>query len=525
MPGSGSASGAQRPPVVRAVGGTVQGQWESEVAVFRGIPFARPPVGALRLAPPEPAPPWEGTRRADAFGESPPQSRALGLAAGPDNLATGSGDWLTVNVWTPDPGGSGMPVLVWVHGGVYLVGTSDGTTYDGTELARRGTVVVTFNHRVGAEGYAQFEGAVPNRALLDQVAALHWVRENIAAFGGEPDLVTVFGESAGAGAIAALLAMDRAAGLFRRAVTQSVPGPFYGAGLAADIGSEVAAELGVAPTLADVAAATPGALRDAADKVVGAMARYEPRWGRAARARMPFAPVVDGDVLPCTPWEALRAGRGAGVELLCGHTRDETRLFTVLAGRVGRVTAQEAAATLEWFAPDAAGRAAYRAGPAGGDPTALGDLVLSDWLFRMPSLHLAEAHTEGGGTAYTYELAWEAPGLGGAAGACHGLDVPLVLGALRSEFAALLLGDEPPPAAAALSARMGEAWTAFAATGDPGWAPYRAPDRLTRVFDATPHTAPYPEEVSRLIWAGHEFAALEPAPAPGPEHRRTAGRP
>ncbi|MEI5102594.1 carboxylesterase family protein [Streptomyces sp. PmtG] len=132
----------------------------------------------------------------------------------------------------------------------------------------------------------------------------------------------------------------------------------------------------------------------------------------------------------------------------------------------------------------------------------------------MPSLHLAEAHTEGGGTAYTYELTWEAPGLGGVLGACHGLDVPLVFGTLRGEFAALLLGEEPPDEAVALSARMGEAWTAFAATGDPGWAPYRPKERLTRVLDATPRTAAYPEEASRLIWADHAFTALEPGPGP-----------
>ncbi|MFH8791127.1 carboxylesterase/lipase family protein [Streptomyces sp. NPDC017941] len=524
MTAPGTPPGAPRPPVVRVQGGTLQGQWGSEVAVFRGIPYARPPVGALRLAPPEPAPPWEGTRRADTFGESPPQSLALGMVAEPDGLAEGTGDWLTVNVWTPDPAaGAGLPVLVWIHGGVYMIGTSDGPAYDGTELARRGTVVVTFNHRVGAEGYGQFEGAVPNRALLDQVAALRWVGENIAAFGGEPGRVTVFGESAGAGAIAALLAMPRAAGLFRRAVTQSVPGPFYGTDLAADIGSAVAAELAVAPTLAEVAAATPAALRDAADTVLGGMARHEPRWGRAARARMPFAPVVDGDVLPCVPWEALRAGRSAGVELLCGHTRDETRLFTVLAGRLGRVTEEEAAATLAWFAPDDAGRAAYRAGPAAADPTALADLVLSDWLFRMPSLHLAEAHAEGGGTTYLYELTYGAPGLGGAPGACHGLDVPLVFGTLRSDIGTLLLGAEPPPAAAALSARMAGAWTAFAATGDPGWPPYGARDRLTHVFDAGSRTAPYPEEASRLIWSRHEFTAMEPVP--GAETGRAARRP
>lgn len=503
---------SERVSDVRTECGTVRGRWEGGVAVFRGIPYARPPIGPLRLAAPVPAPPWEGTRHADAFGESPPQSRAFGPLGGPESTAE-SGDWLSVNVWTPDPGAAGLPVLVWIYGGVYLFGTSAGPTYDGTGLARRDTVVVTFNHRVGAEGYGHFEGAVPNRALLDQVAALQWVRDNIAAFGGDPGRVTVFGESAGAGATAALLAMPRASGLFHRAVAQSVPGPFYSAALAADIGAVVAGELGAAPTSAEVAAATPEALRDAVDAVLHKFVQYESRWGRAARARMPFAPVVDGEVLPRSPWEALRAGQSADVDLMVGHTRDETRLFTAMSGQLGLVTQEEAADALAWFAPGDAGRRAYRAGHAAADPTTLRDLVMSDWLFRMPSLHLAEAHAEGGGTAYTYELTWEATGQGGVLGSCHALDVPLVFGTLRDGIAALLLGEEPPDEAVALSDRMGAAWAAFAATGDPGWAPYRVEERLTRVFGAEPHTAPYPEEASRLIWADHVFTVLDTAPA------------
>ncbi|MGA4843747.1 carboxylesterase/lipase family protein [Streptomyces sp. G45] len=507
--GSDGGSGPRRAPEVRTTGGRLRGRWHGDLAVFLGIPYARPPVGPLHLAPPTPARPWDGVREADAFGESPPQSRALGPIAGPES-ATGSGDWLTVNVWTPAPAATGLPVLVWIYGGVYLIGTSDGPTYDGTALARRGAVVVTFNYRLGAEGFGHFDGALPNRGLLDQVAALRWVRENAAAFGGDPDRVTVFGESAGAGSIAALLAMPRAAGLFHRAVAQSVPGPFYGPALASDIAAAVAAGLGAAPTLAALAPVDPGALRDAADAVLRALERYEPRWGRAARARMPFAPVVDGEVLPYAPWEALRRGASRDVELMVGHTRDETRLFTALAGRIGRITEEEAAATLDWFAPGAAGRAAYRRAHPTADPTTLHDLVMSDWLFRMPSLHLARAHTAGGGTSYTYELTWEAPGMGGVLGACHGLDVPLVFGTLRGGIAALLLGEEPTAEAVALSAEMGDAWVAFAGAGDPGWAPHCPGKRLTRVLSARPHTAPYPEETSRRIWTDHEFTALEP---------------
>ncbi|OKI02237.1 carboxylesterase [Streptomyces sp. CB02923] len=496
-------------PEVRTSAGSVRGRWQGDVAVFRGIPYARPPVGDLHLAAPVPALPWDGVREADAFGPPPPQSLALGYGAGPQS-APGADDWLTVNVFSPDPGGAGLAVMVWLYGGVYMIGSADGPGYDGTGLARRDTVVVTFNHRVGAEGYGQFAGAPPNRALLDQVAALEWVRDNIAAFGGDPGRVTVFGESAGAGAVAALMTMPRAAGLFHRAVAQSVPGTFFSTPLASDIGAAIAAELGVPATRDGLAPVAPGALRDAADSVWNKMADHGARWGRAARARMPFAPVVDGDVLPRTPWEALRAGQGAGIDLVVGHTRDECRGFTALSGRRGKVTEEEAAATLEWCAPDAAGARAYRTGHPAADPTGIQDLVMSDWLFRMPSLHLAEAHVAGGGTAYLYEMAWPSPAMDGALGACHGLDVPLVFGAFHGELAEMLLGKEPSPEARALSESMMAAWTAFAGTGTPGWSPYRPEDRLTRVFTADSVTVPYPAETSRLIWADWKFAALEP---------------
>ncbi|MEV5945977.1 carboxylesterase family protein [Streptomyces sp. NPDC051993] len=508
-------TGSTRAPEIRTSSGTVRGRLEDGLAVFRGIPYAQPPVGPLHLAPPAPAIEWSGVREAVAFGPIPPQSLALGFGSGPDN-AGGRDDWLTVNVWTPDPGGARLPVLVWIHGGAYLVGSADAPSYDGAPLARRGTVVVTFNHRVGAEGYGHFEGAVPNRALLDQVAALTWVRDNIAAFGGDPDRVTVFGESAGAGAVAALLTMDRAAGLFHRAVAQSVPGTFFSPALAADIGATVAAELGLPATLEALAPVPPVALRDAADAVLRTITRYGARWGRATHAHLPFSPVIDGEVLPCSPWEALRAGRGAGVDLIVGHTRDEARLFTVMGGRFGKVTEEEAAVTLVRFAPGADGAAAYRTSHPAADPTTLQDLVMSDWLFRMPSLHLAEAHAAGGGTTYAYELTWPAPAMGGALGACHSLDVPLVFGTLRDGYGPMLFGEEPSAEAEALSDAMGRAWSGFAAHGDPGWARYGAAERLTRVFAAEPFTAPYPEESSRLIWAQHDFAPMELAPGTEP---------
>jgi len=308
--------------------------------------------------------------------------------------------------------------------------------------ARGGVVLVTFNYRVGLEGFGYVEGMPANRGLLDQVAALEWVQHNISAFGGDPGRVTVFGQSAGGGSVAALLAMPRAVGLFRRAIAQSAPGTYLTPELAADITKACAAELGLEP--AELSTVDPRLLPAAADAVLAKMGQYEGRWGRAAYARIPLAPVIDGDVLPTTPWQGLTGQ----VELMVGHTRHEQRLLTSLSGRLGEVTAAQATEAAAIFGPDP-----QRYRDAFPDPQELYDVVRSDWLFRMPSLHLAEAQLEAGGVAYLCELTWPAPGMGNGLGACHGLDVPLVFGNLAAGQPAMLIGD-PTPEAAALSDQM-----------------------------------------------------------------------
>ncbi|GGY03322.1 carboxylesterase/lipase family protein [Streptomyces hiroshimensis] len=500
-------------PEVRAAAGALRGSREAGVAVFRGIPFAEPPVGPLRFAAPRPVRRWDGVRTAVSYGPPPPQGGHFGM----DALAreTAGDDWLTVNVWSPEPvPGAGLPVMVWIQGGAYVIGMSGLPEYDGGRLAREGgVVVVTFNYRVGLEGFGQIEGAPANRGLLDQIAALEWVRDNIRAFGGDPDRVTVFGQSAGAGSVAALLAMPRAAGLFVRAVAQSVPGTFFSPELAADIAAACAAELGLKPTVAGLAAVTPERLSAAGDAVGAETARWADRWGPIAHKSIPFAPVVDGDVLPSAPWQALAGGAARDVALLVGHTRHEQRLLTALEGLLGQVTQEQAEAALRVFGPGPDGARRYRDGFPDAGPDELYELVHSDWLFRMPSLHLAEARAAADGRTHVYELTWDAPGMGGVLGACHGLDVPLVFGNLDRGQPAALIGEGPPPEAEELSARMRAAWTAFAAHGDPGWPPYDSGRRLVQLFGARPDVAAYPEETSRLIWQDHTFPVL---PLTGP---------
>ncbi|MET7283332.1 carboxylesterase family protein [Kribbella sp. NPDC005582] len=470
---------------VRTTVGVLRGVREAGCTVFRGIPYAEPPVGERRFAEPRPVRPWDGVRPAIAFGPPPPQSGLLG-----GSTTDAGDDWLTLNVWTPDA--TGLPVMVWIPGGGYLAGDASLPEFDGARLAASGVVVVTVNYRLGVEGFAQLDGVPANRGLLDQVAALQWVRKNIGAFGGDPDRVTVFGQSAGGGSVAALLAMPRAVGLFRRAIVQSMPGTFFAPELAAEITAACAAELGIAPQ--DLRTVEPALLTLAGDAVAGQM---KERWGPISHRPIPFAPVVDGDILPTTPWQALANGAARGIDLLVGHTRDEHRLFSLIDGVLGQVTPEQTATALQMLAPSKRYREAF---PQATDEE-LYEIVNGDWLFRMPSLHLAEAQITGGGRAHLYELTWAGP-----LGACHGLDLPLVFGNLANSQPATLLGD--PQEAAALSTQMRKAWVDFATHGDPGWPPYDA-QRLTQVFNFPSTVDVYPEEASRLLWQNHTFDALQ----------------
>ena len=205
------------------------------------------------------------------------------------------------------------------------------------------------------------------------------------------------------------------------------------------------------------------------------------------------------------PWQALLSARRPG-ELLTGHNRDEYRLFLAMGGKLGNVTEEEAATTLATFAPAPDGAAAYRKAFPDADPSAMYELIFSDWLFRMPTLHLAQAHAASGGRTYLYELAAEAPA--GPFGACHGLDVPLVFGAMGSGLSAMLTGPTPPAAFVALGDTMRREWLAFAATGEPGWPAYGTEHRATRVYDLQPDVVSYPEETSMHLWERHQFDAL-----------------
>ncbi|WP_103349963.1 carboxylesterase/lipase family protein [Amycolatopsis sp. CA-128772] len=472
-------------PRARTATGSVEGEVQDEVFAFRGIPFAAPPVGANRFAEPRPAAPWDGVRDVSAFGTAPP---------GPQAPTTGD-DWLTLAVWTPDPGAARLPVLVWITGGAYLQCSTANPHFDGARLAAGGAVVVSVNYRVGAEGWAHLDGHPDNRGLLDQIAALRWVKDNIAAFGGDPGNVTVYGQSAGAGSCAALLVMPRAAGLIDRAILQSVPGTYFTPALAAAVTGHIRAEAGTAE-LADVA---PPRLLAA---VMAVSERMDPRWGPVVHTPTPFSPVVDGEILPVAPWAGLAAGAAKGVPLLLGHTRDDARM---LAARLGPAEDAEVTALVAGLAPTVdADR--YRAEFPGLNATALRELALGDWLLRMPTLRLAEAAQAGGSPVWLSELCWGY----GPEGACHMLDASLVFGTTDLGGAVTGAGPEAVEQHGVLSELMRREYLAFAATGDPGWAAFEPPGRATRVYDVVSTVERYPEERSAAVWRDHRFGVVDP---------------
>ncbi|MGX9790415.1 carboxylesterase/lipase family protein [Mycobacterium sp. MMS18-G62] len=463
--------------------GKVRGTLQDGVHAFRGIPYAQPPVGPLRFAAPVPHEPWDGVLDANEFGPPPPQPLRL----------TSSVEWLSVNVWTPDVAASGLPVMVWLYGGRFTTGASDESDCDGARLAAGGVVVVSLNYRVAGEGFMLIDGAVPNRGLLDQVAALQWVRDNIAGFGGDPDNVTVFGESAGAASVAMLMVMPTAAGLFHRGIAESVPNFLFGSDLAADVASVVAGKLGLRATASDLAGVDPQTLADATAGI-----DYQDRWGYAlAVRRSQFGPVIDGEILPDSPFHALAAGAGRGVDLLIGHNRDEYRFVVHENG--GTVTAEQAEQALRSLPPVPDGGRTYRTAYPGAGHAELYERVCSDFVYRMPTLHIAQAHTAGGGTTYLYEFCYDASPIGAA----HTTEIPMVFGTLDSPIGSALYRSASD--AGAVSREMSAAWRAFAATGDPGWPAYERVEQLTRVFDVSSTTTRYPEQASQRIWADYPF--------------------
>jgi len=498
---------------VETTHGRLVGREEDGVLVFRGIPYATPPVGDARFRPAKPARPWPGERDAGEFGASAPQNPMLIPLPGMDVGRTDE-DCLTLNVWTPGTADGRRPVMVWIHGGGFVLGSGSQPVYDGAALARRGdVVVVTINYRLGPLGFLFLDELVPelggdtaNLGLRDQIAALRFVRENAAAFGGDPANVTIFGESAGGMSVATLLAMPEARGLFRRAIAQSGAGHNAHTRETATATAEAyLAHLGVERGEAA------RALRELpAAKLLDAQQQTVMKLGTKL-VLLPFQPVVDGRSLPARAVDAVRAGSAAGVSLLAGTTRDEWRLFSVLDPSLRELDAAGLSKRLaESRVPDAQALIdIYRKSREGRlpvDPLSLLAAIETDRIFRLPAIRLAEAQGAHAGEVFLYRFDWESPSLGGMLGACHAVELPFVFGTYGKPGGDFFVGTGEP--VAALSELASDAWLAFARSGRPGhpglpdWPAYETARRATLVFGPTCRLEEDPEGDERRAWEG-----------------------
>jgi para-nitrobenzyl esterase len=493
--------------IVKTRHGEVRGSVADGVHTFKGISYAAPPFGANRLRPPQSVEPWSGVRDALTFGQEAPQLRPSDpqiQALAPDPAVPGE-DCLNLNIWSPDLGPAGLPVVVWIPGGMFEVGS--GASYDGRHFARDGIVCVTINYRVGAEGFLYLGDGNANLGLLDQVAALEWVRENIAAFGGDPGNVTIFGESAGAMSVCTLLSMPCADGLFRRAIAQSgAAHHVISAATAQRVGQHLAEKLGVAATREAIAAVPVERLLAAqADLKADLFARPDPeRWGRdVVASSSPWQPVVDGDVIPGRPIDRIVAGAGAGVDVMIGTNIDEHRVFLVPGGAIDQVTDEALAGAVAAYGLSVeATLTAYRAAHRGASAGDLLAAIQTDWWWRIPALRLADAHAKSGSATYMYEFAWRSPAFNGRFGACHALEIAFVFDTLDKGFKPMvgpLLGTDPPQQ---LADTMHAAWVAFATNGDCGWPKYDLSRRATMRFDITLEVVDDPRSAERALWEG-----------------------
>jgi para-nitrobenzyl esterase len=487
--------------------GKVQGYEQGSISIWKGIPFAQPPTGDLRFCAPGPPTPWTGVREATAYSPMAPQLPEMGVdmvgemgAEQAVKMRPTSEDCLYLNVWSPAADQEKRPVMVYIHGGGFTIGSASDPWYDGASFAaNHNIVVVSLNYRLGILGFVYLKdlaGAesryTGNCGLLDQIAALRWVRENIAAFGGDPDQVTVMGESAGAMSIGTLLAMPQARGLFQRAILQS--------GAASNVTTRSEATQ-VAQALLAKLDLQPSQLSALAHVPVDALLEIQPELEREFDGIRAYSPLIDGETLPQHPLTMIAQGSAAGVTILTGTNRDEWRLFTLMSGGA-KVDEEQLKRTFGEQAESAL--AMYTQARADGSPEFAWIDIMSDKIFRIPMLRLAEAQVRQNAPVWVYRFDWASPVFGGILGAAHAMELPFVFNTLDVGLSRMFTGDSP--ARQPLADLMHATWAAFIRGGDPSiaalppWPRYDLERRATMIFADAPQVVDDPRGQMRALW-------------------------
>ncbi len=478
--------------------GQVQGERIGNVSVWRGIPYAKPPIGPRRFRAPEPLESWEGILDATQFGPISPQPEQEIMTFLGTQLENMSEDCLYLNVWSPAADGRRRPVMVWIHGGAFISGSGSSPSYNGATFSENGdVVVVTLNYRLGALGFLHLGelagkdyATSGNNGILDQILALKWVQENIEAFGGDPERVTIFGESAGAMSVATLLATPATKGLFQQAILESgAAANVVSATKATENATKVLQAMTVDPTnLSELETLS-------VEQIVQASTAVPP---------MQLVPVIDGIILPKSPQALLEEGAARDIPILIGTNKDEYRLFTCFDPRFQQPT-EEALQSLyqQTFGPmwDQFG------------PLFLGDRSLSVELydqlmtqvvFNGPATQFAQIQLQHGSPVWMYRFDWESPVLNGVLKSCHALEIPFVWHTIRQPGTDKLVGNASE--LDDLADQLHQAWIAFAHHGDPNtsglpeWKPYTLNERATFLFNVESRLVEDPNQAMRLGW-------------------------
>ncbi len=487
--------------IVETTCGPIEGREKDGTLLFAGVPYAAPPVGEARFKAARPPAPWTDVRPAQRFGPAAPQIATGGLTA--SAAVRWDEDCLTLNISTPAADGAKRPVLFWIHGGAYRTGQGAIPWYAGDRFARQGDiVVVSINYRLGALGFLDLTHLGPDYAtsgvngLLDQITALRWVRNNVERFGGDPEKITIAGESAGGFAVSTLLASPETVGHFRGAIPQSGAAQQTLPKSAGEICAEKFMETAGARTAPALASLSAEAILDAQTSVADAIGDGPGTIRTFGVPVSAFYPVQGNSVIPRCPLEAIAEGMGTEVAVMTGSNRDETTLWGY--GEVDEEKLERHAAVYNASAVVDV----YRKTRSQTSPEALMIAMTTDHMFRIPAIRMLEARLAANADSqnWLYQFRWKSRAFEGRLGATHALEIPFAFDNLDRAGVDIFIGPGEKPQHVADV--MHRAWTNFVRDLDPGWGAYRTEDRLTMCFDDESGIESDPDSLERQAWEG-----------------------